>query len=405
MNDQDKTPPTAGPAEVIRAWAGQLRPVETEETSLAEATGRVLAHSLVADRDCPPLDVSAMDGYAVRVADVERRPVSLPIAGDALVGQPPLRLPPRSAIRIVTGAPVPPGAEAVLRREWVTEGPDQIEISEGVECSVGQDTRRRGENARAGDVVVPAGTLLTAAVVGAAAGFGYARVEVFRRVRLAILVTGNELVEITAQPEPWQVRDNNSWALRSLLATAPFVEVVSVHHVPDDLPKLVSSLASVLESADLVLLTGGVSMGDRDFVRPALEELEATIVFHKFPIRPGKPLLGAVCRGTPVIGLPGNPVSVLVTATRFAGIIIRRLAGLATWDPPPAQVKVDNPQVANPRLWLYRPVRFVGPGEVGLLPTRGSGDFVSAARADGFVEIPPDSQGVATRNFYRWSLI
>jgi molybdopterin molybdotransferase len=396
---------TASPGDTVRRWADSLSPVETEEVELSAAVGRVLAVPLVADRDSPPLDVSAMDGYAVRWEDLQTRPAVLPVKGEARIGQPPEELPPQSAIRIVTGAPVPKGANTVLRREWVREHGTHIEVPAELGVSRGQDIRFRGENISAGQIVVPQGTLVTAPILGACAGFGYSRVWVFRRVRVAVLVTGNELVAVDNTVQPWQLRDSNSWSLRGLLSMVPFLELRQIRHIPDDLDQMVTALTGALDQVNLVLMTGGVSMGDTDFVRPALEKIGATIIFHKLPIRPGKPLLGAMCHDRPVIGLPGNPVSVLVTACRFAGMVLRRLAGLSQWEPRPTLVEVNDPEVSNPTLWLYRPVRLVEQGVAEFLPTRGSGDLVSAARSEGFVEIPPNTAGTGVRHYYPWSLI
>lgn len=396
---------TASPGETVARWADSLSPVESEDVELSEAVGRVLAVPLVADRDSPPLDVSAMDGYAVRWEDLANRPAVLPVIGEARIGQPPIELEPHSAIRIVTGAPVPKGADTVLRREWVREHGTHIEVPAELGVSRGQDIRFQGENISAGQTVVPEGTLVTAPILGACAGFGYSRVRVFRRVRVALLVTGNELVAVDDTVQPWQLRDSNSWSLRGLLSMVPFLELRLLQHIPDDLDQMVAALTGALDQVDLVLMTGGVSMGDTDFVRPALEKIGATIVFHKLPIRPGKPLLGAMCHGRPVMGLPGNPVSVLVTACRFAGMVLRRLGGLSRWKPQPTLVEVNDPEVSNPTLWLYRPVRLVEQAAAEFLPTRGSGDLVSAARSDGFVEIPPNTAGTGLRHYYPWSLL
>jgi molybdopterin molybdotransferase len=190
-----------------------------------------------------------------------------------------------------------------------------------------------------------------------------------------------------------------------MFAAMPWLGVCFHRHVADDLDATRAALNQALAACDAVVMTGGVSIGPRDFARVAVKQVGARTVFHRLPIRPGRPILGAIAPGgKPIIGLPGNPVSTLVTARRFAPIVLRRLAGCAVIDPPPAMVQVDRQGFADRTLWLYLPVVFGGAGKVSILPSNGSGDAVAAGRAAGFIEVAPATQGRSLRAFYPWEL-
>jgi molybdopterin molybdotransferase len=400
---QSKTTSGTSPAALVAGLAAKLTPVGIEPVDLASTAGRILADNLTADRDSPDCSVSVMDGYALRLADT--RAAQLPILGEVRIGRAPPALPPGGVLRIATGAPLPPGADAVVRREDVEESADHIVLRAAVNLAAGHHIRRQAENLAAGQTVAAAGTTLSPALLAAAAAFGVFKPKVFRRVRLALLITGDEVLPPDARPEPWQLRDTNGPALQAMFSAIPWIELCSRQHVLDDLNATRAALTDALAVCDAVVMTGGVSMGLRDFAQIAVNEVGARLVFHRLPIRPGAPMLGAVGPGgQAIIGLPGNPVSALVTARRFASILLRRLAGCAVIDPSLPLVHNDQPELADANLWLYPPVAFCGPGAVTLLPSKGSGDIVSAGRADGFVEIAPDSQGQSLHPFYSWEL-
>lgn len=400
----------AAPQEALDALLAHLRPVDSEIINSDAAAGRILAEPLRSDRPSPPCDVSAMDGYALRLADLTRS--RIPVAGEIPIGRQAPPLPPGAALRIVTGAAVPEGAQAVIRREDVVEGPDWIKPSSAATAAKAVDNiRRRGENLPAGGVVAEAGRVLSAPVMGALAAFGSSRVTVHRKVRVGILVTGDELLDIDARPQDWQIRDSNGPALRSLLAGSPWIEVAEFARSADDPAELARKLAGLLARCDAVVLTGGVSMGDRDYVPRTVADCGGRIIFHKLPIRPGKPILGAVGpAGQAILGLPGNPVSVLTCAARFLGPALRNLAGFARPADPPPHVSLAGADDSTIKLWWYRLVRLAGPGLAELVPGRGSGDIVSAARSDGFIEVPPGAGGAGGTGcagpwpFYRWEL-
>lgn len=376
--------------------------VAVETVPLTQARGRVVASPLRADRDSPALDVSAMDGYAVRLADARARG-RLHVANHARIGQPPVTLPPGAAAGIVTGAPIPLGAEAVLPRESVIENGASIDLPGDTVVHAGQYIRRRGDNAVAGAIVIEAGVALHAAALGACATFGLVNVPVHRRVRVALVITGDEVRHAGDAPGPWQLRDSNGPALAAMLDAVPWIELAGAAHAPDDLDATVEAIASAAAVADVVLMTGGVSMGDRDFGPRALARIDARTVFHGLPIRPGKPMLGAIRGdGKAILGLPGNPVSVLVTARRFASIVLRRLAGFAQPDAPASCVTMEAVETPHPSLWLYRPVRLLSTGMASMLPTQGSGDVAAAGGSDGVVELAPHAAGERALPFYPW---
>lgn len=392
----------ASPDDALNALCQRLRPVALEVVPFGQAGGRVLAAPAPADRDSPPCDVSAMDGYAVRLVDLAR-PV-LEVAGEAAVGQSPPRLPPGKTLRIFTGAPVPPEAEAVIRREDVREeGPRIVLGSFHRPPVVGLYIRRRGENLRADEAVLPAGPLVTPAVVAALASFGATSVSVRRKVRVGIISTGSELVAPHAPPQPWQIRDSNGPGLAALLAARAWLDVRPPVRVSDDYEALRRLLADSVAACDAVLLTGGVSAGQYDFVPDVVTAIGGETILHRLPIRPGAPILGAVGpQGQAILGLPGNPVSVMITARRFGGTVLRHLAGLAGPCPWAPVVRLSNPDDQTLKMWRFRLVRRTAVGLAELVPTRGSGDVVSLGRSDGFVEVPPEMAGAGPWAFYSW---
>ena len=402
---QSKSGPFAfdDPAAAIDALTSAIPPVVSERVDFDDAAGRVLAEPLLADRDSPPHDASAMDGYAVRMADLGDA-VRLPIVGEAVIGQPAPPLPAGQTVHIFTGGPVPAEADAVIRREDVGEKPDHITLRiDPSDIAEGANIRRQGENLPAGQTVDPAGELITPAVMAAAANFGMRQPLVFGRVRVAIIVTGDELLPIDAPAEPWQIRDSNGPALHAMLRTVPWLCVGDVRRVRDDLDTITRALSDALSAHDAVFLTGGVSVGDHDYVPDAVRAVGAEAVFHKLPIRPGKPLLTAVgANGQPILGLPGNPVSVLCTARRYGAPALRRRAGFTDpIDRPPSIQLIEADDKTLSLHWM-RLVRQTGTGMAELVASRGSGDLVSAARGNGFVEVPAKQAGPGPWPFYSW---
>ncbi len=389
------------PRDALDALLASIEPLGSETVAWSEASGRVLAEAVVADRDSPSCDVSAMDGYAVRAADLAQG--VLPVVGEAAIGRPPPPLPAGRALRIFTGGPVPSDADAVVRREDTEEHPDRIRVAPDLRLAEGANIRRRGENVRAGTRVVAPGALLDPAAMTALVSFGVARARVHRRVRVGVLVTGDELREVGADVAPWELRDSNGPALRALLASRPWLALEAVERVADDLRATTDAVGALLERCDALVLTGGVSMGDHDHVPDAVRKAGAEVVFHKLPIRPGKPLLAALGpRGQVILGLPGNPVSVMVTGRRFGVPALARRAGVARAERPRPVLELVDRDARTLGLWWYRIVERVQDGRARLVPNQGSGDLVAAARSDGFVEIPPGDAGAGPWPFWTW---
>lgn len=393
------SPPS--PAEAVAVLLERLSPLGVERVPLEVAQGRVLAESLVADRPSPAIDVSAMDGYAVNSAALP--PGVVRVVGEARIGRPPTRLEPGSAVKISTGAPLPLGADAVIRREDVVERSDSIEVGPSVKASPGLHVRRRGENVAGGATVAEPGRVIDPALAAALACFGLPRPLVHRRVRVALLVTGDEIRDASDAVSDWELRDSNGPALRALLSSPAWIEWLPARRCPDEPGFIRRAMADALAAADLVLCTGGVSMGDRDHVPAVLRDLGAEVVFHRLPQRPGKPILAAIDRaGVCVMGLPGNPLSVMVTARRLAVPAAMRLGGI-TRQPPPPIVRVES-DGRSINLWWHRLVRLTAPGQGVLVESRGSGDIPSAARSDGFIEVPPGASGDGPWPFHHWSI-
>ncbi|BAM03643.1 molybdopterin molybdotransferase MoeA [Phycisphaera mikurensis] len=388
------------PEEAAAAVCDRLAAVGSERVAHAQLPGRVLAGPATADRDSPPADVSAMDGYALRAADAPPPggDAWLPVAGEVRIGEAPPPLPTGAALRVFTGGAVPAGADAVVPRELLEEEAEpgggrggRIRWLAGSPAPVvGRHIRRRGENARAGDVVLPVGVEATPAVVATLAAFGAAP-PVRRRVRVAIRVTGDELHAADAAVlPPLGIRDGNGPVMAAFVAGLPWAEVVSIERVPDDRDATTLSIASALEASDAVLLSGGVSMGDHDHVPAACVAAGCTPVYHRLAMRPGKPNFGAAGpAGQAVLGLPGNPVSVLAGLRVLTLPALRRLAGFAAPQPPRLRVAVAPDDAKTLPLWHYRPARIGFDGRAHPLAHRGSGDVAGPAAMHGFVEIPP----------------
>lgn len=418
MNDDDDAARLDSPEAAIARLAARLghaaATLGTEPAPLASARGRVLAEPVRADRDSPPFDHSAMDGYAVRLSDLaEGR--TLPVLGESRPGRPAPTMPPaRGCLRIATGAPRPDGAEAVVKREDVFEHLDEatgevgrIAIAPGIAPRFGDHWRLRGENARAGDVLIDAGAAIDAAVAATMAACGIAMPLVRRRVRLAILTTGDEVVPIGERPRAEQIRNSNGPALAMLFATRPWIEVARVEHLPDEFDRLAARLAESIAGHDAVVLTGGVSMGHRDLVRAAIESQRAEILFHRLPQRPGRPMLGAIAgedaRPVPLFGLPGNPLSALTTARRIVLPTLAAIAGLRPTPPREVTVRAED-EFAPATLWRFQLARLDADGSAQLLPFRSSGDLAAAGRSEGFVEFQPHARLESGRRyaFFAW---
>lgn len=391
------------PAAAIELLASRLTPIGTEELATPDATGRVLADVVRLDRDSPACDVSAMDGFAVRAKELKAG--ALAIAGECRIGEPPEVLPSGKTLRIYTGSPVPEGADAVIRLEHVVEADGSIKVLEGKSVCVGEDIRRRGENASAGSVVLSPGIELTAAAIGAIATVGLTVIPVHRCLCITVITTGNELAQSDeGELKPWRLRDSNGPVLAAMLGAAPWVESVKRIHATDSLNSLKKALANALGGSDAVVLTGGVSKGAYDFVPDAVRAAGGEVVFHRIRARPGQPSLGAIVEGKPIVGLPGNPLAVLTAGRWLLTPILKRLAGFEKYNPATPQVTLEawtgKPQ---PLTW-WRPVTLTAPGVAKLTTLQGSGDVCGPAMSDGFIEVTADRNDAGPYSYYPWRI-
>ncbi len=376
----------------IDSLAQLLVSVDSEFIAVGDAAGRVLSEPLILDRDSPPIDVSAMDGYAVRVADVVS--AEMPVAGTSCAGSPPMKLPDGSAIRIFTGAPIPIGADCVVKREDTLELDQRVRIELPIDrIKPRQNIRYQGENGNIGGVALVSGTELAAPAMASVATFGRGKLQVRRRLRVAVLNTGDELIPAGEPASAWQIRDSNGPLLEAWLRRTPWIDFQGRWQARDSFDGIRAAVEERLKSVDTLILTGGVSMGDTDFVPKAIDSVGGKIVFHRLPIRPGKPVLGAVLDGKLVVGLPGNPVSVAVTSRVIAAPLLRRQAGIQADCPTSVLTHIANPDDRTLPLVWYRLVSIGLDGQVRLIESRGSGDLISLSQSHGFVELPPGGSG------------
>lgn len=367
---------------------GQVAALRTpaEEVALDAAVGRVLAADVTADRDQPPFDRSTRDGFAVRAADRGARRVIGELAAGATFDREVMA---GECVEIMTGAGLPAGADAVVMVEHVRREGDTITFDRDV--ATGENVVATGSEARHGAVVLSRGARVDPAVVGLLASVGRARVAVHARPRVAIVGTGDELVEVDEVPSRAQIRNSNSWSLAAQVARAGGV-AVRMPIARDDQAALRAIVERALSEADILVLSGGVSMGKYDFVEGVLGALGAKLHFDAVAIRPGKPAVFGIVRGKPFFGLPGNPLSTTLTFELFARPAIELIGGAqaAPWRTTLARLATAYRSRPLP-LMVFAPSRFTGDGSVEVLPSQGSGDLVALARADVWAIFAPDT--------------
>ncbi|HKZ80781.1 MAG TPA: gephyrin-like molybdotransferase Glp [Pyrinomonadaceae bacterium] len=380
-------------AEAIRIVLANTLPLSPESVRLDSLMGRILAQDIIADSDLPPFDRSQMDGYAVRAADVKQAPTSLRVVGESAAGRGwHQELHAGEAVRIMTGAPVPSGADSVQQVELTREVEDgsKVEISEPVEP--GRSIVRRGAEIKEGEKVLPAGERINAGMMAVLASFGYARVKVAEQPRVAVLATGSELVAVDQQPSRDQIRDSNNHSLAAyaLLAGA-LVERLPL--AGDDTSLLKRQIGDAAERFDVVITSGGVSMGVYDFTKTALRELGAEIFFERVSLRPGKPtVFGRLPTGALVFGLPGNPVSVAVTFNLFARTALLAMQNAREPMLKEAWAMLGNLAKGSLDRESYLPAR-LSTNDSGQLIAEslrwgGSSDFVAFAGATALIIVP-----------------
>lgn len=385
----------------VEAEAGRLRPSGAEAVPLGRSQGRVLAEEVKADRDQPPFARATRDGYAVRAADLAQLPAELKVIGEIRAGS---ALDPRlgpvapgCAAEIMTGAPVPAGVDAVVMVEHSSRHGDQVTVERAVVA--GENIVRRGSEAMQGEVLLPRGTRMTPAAIAAAAAAGKAEVRVHLRPRVAILSTGDELVELTAQPGAYQIRNSNSYSLAAQVEAAGG-EPWQLAIAPDQREPLRRLLEEGL-AADLLLVSGGVSAGKHDLVEEVLSEIGVELLLTGALIQPGRPVVfgraphSSGAEATPFFGLPGNPVSTMVCFEVFARPVLDALSGATAV--PLQFVKARLKSELRTRIGLTRFLPAVLSGgtekaEVEVVRWQGSGDIAAAARANCYLVVPPEAE-------------
>jgi molybdopterin molybdotransferase len=404
----------------VEDHASRLAPAGTETVALLHAAGRVLAEPIAADRDIPPFPRSMRDGYAVRAADLATLPASLKVIGEIKAG--PLELPSPlnqgEAFSIMTGAPVPPGADAVVMVEYTSQQGDLVEIKRGI--AAGENVVAQGAEAKRGNLLLDRGTRFNEAAIALAASVGKSRLQVFVRPRVAILTTGDEIVAVESAPGPAQIRNSNSYSLAAQIQHAGGQPVI-LPIAPDHAHRLRDLIEEGLKR-DLLIMTGGVSMGRYDLVEQVLADLQAEFFFTGARIQPGQPVVfgrvpcgagsgggGRLARsGAPApssnnsshkyfFGLPGNPVSTMVTFELFARPMLEALSGISPRPLTFLHARLKSEIRVKPGLRRFLPALHVGQYEesiVELVPWQGSGDIAAQARSNCYIVIPADREHI-----------
>jgi molybdopterin molybdotransferase len=387
---------------IVLGHAADLAAPATEVLALLASGDRVLAEAVLADRDQPPFDRSTRDGFAVHASDFGVG--SLRIAGQVRAGEQWQSgvLEQGAAIEIMTGAPVPEGADSVVMVEHVERVDETIRAMDGRTIRAGENIVPRGSEARVGETVLPVGTVVGAAEIALAAACGCSSLRVFQRPRVAIVATGDELVEIDALPAPMQIRNSNSYGLAALVARAG--------GLTERLPIARDQRAELEEiiggawSSDLMLLSGGVSMGEYDLVEEVLQRLGAEFFFTGARMQPGKPVVFGRLPATGSLpaqyffGLPGNPVSTQVTFHCFVEPLLRAMSGAADYGPRFAQAALMGSAKGKLGLMQVLPARLtsnLARPEVRLVSWQGSGDLAANARANCYAVLPPEKEQFA----------
>lgn len=381
---------------VMQQCSAILPQPHTETVDLQHAQGRVLAEAVVADRDQPPFDRSTRDGFAVRAEEagsgIWLRQQGTLRAGDAWHGNP---LASGECIEIMTGAPLPAGADAVVMVEHVEHERNAVRLAAGRAITAGENIVARAGEASAGDILIERGVRLSAAEIALAASVGYAHLKVFRKPRVAILATGDELVEVTEKPAPHQIRNSNSYGIAALIESAGG-EAWRMPFVADNEEALRDAIAESRE-ADLLVLSGGVSAGRYDFVEAALAAHNAEFYFTGVKMQPGKPVVfGAIPAKDDLpkqlfFGLPGNPVSTQVTSLLFVQPVVRALGREKEVAPHFVSALLEKDVEVKPGLTRFLPAlmkSFLTQTTVSLTGWQGSGDLTANSRANCYTVIP-----------------
>lgn len=379
-------------SQALKIISRENKMLGTERVALSEAAGRVLAEDIFADSDLPPFDRSQMDGFAVLARDTQNLPVKLRIAGESAAGRGWHGvLKSGQAVRIMTGARLPIGADAIQKVELTSEANGLVTINEPT--AEGRYIVAKGKEVKKGSKVLRSGEILSAKNIAIPATFGYSRVKVAKRPRVAILSTGSEIVDIGKKPKSDQIRNSNSVMIRALSERAGAIATV-VTSVGDDLERLKAQIASGVRHSDILVTTGGVSVGKYDLTKIALKELGAELFFERVRLKPGKPTVFARLKKTLVFGLPGNPVSAAVTFHLLVRKAIMKMQNRIATDQNSEMAILAVPVKAPKDRDAYLPAKLSTAKDGRLiaeaLAWHGSSDLVGFAKADGLIVVPAD---------------
>lgn len=378
-------------AEARQRILADVAPVGTEQVSLAEAAGRTLAADVIARLTQPPEAVSAMDGYAVRAADAGKVPTTLTVIGSAPAGRPFAgTVGPGQAVRIFTGAPVPAGADAVVIQEDTAAQADGTVLIKFA-AAAGRHVRKAGLDFKAGDALLRAGRVLTPRDVGLCAAMNVPWLAVRRKPRVAILATGDEIVQPGEALGPGQIVSSNSWALAAFV-TANGGAAINIGIAPDEKATL-KTMAESARGADLLVTSGGASVGDHDLVQSALGEIGLSLDFWKIAMRPGKPLMFGKLGTTPLLGLPGNPVSAMVCSLLFLAPMLAKFLGRAETEPRRIAARLGSDLKENDRREDYLRAALARAPDGAVVatpfPAQDSSMMATLAKADGLIVRAP----------------
>jgi molybdopterin molybdotransferase len=383
---------------VVEGQAAEVRARTKEKVKILASLGRVLAEPIAADRDFPPFRRAMRDGYALRAADLASLPATLDVIGEIKAGAPPEAVPREvgagQAAAIMTGAPAPNGADAVVMVEYTSLSGKRVTVTRSV--ARGDNIVEAGSEARKGQFLLHHGTRMDYGAIALAASVGLQSISVFRRPEVAILSTGDEIVEIGERPGPHQIRNSNSYSLAAQVQQAGSVPKM-LGIARDEADHLRGLIEQGMEH-DLLLLTGGVSMGRYDLVEQVLAELSAEFFFTGAQIQPGRPVVFGRVRERYFFGLPGNPISTMVTFELFARPMLEALAGMAARELCFVHARLKSEIKTKTGLTRFLPALLSGEfeeAEVELAGWRGSGDVAAMARSNCYLVIPPDREKIA----------
>ena len=372
------------------------------EVPLADSLGRILQEDLVADRDFPPFDRVCMDGYAVNSADYQKSGQMFDLLPAQMAGDQPTK--PSSsnqAIPVMTGAPIPEGMDAVIMVENSSKSGTQVSFNNDSVKS-GLAIAPQGEDAKAGDVKIQKGCFVTPSVIAFAASVGKTSLQVSKKVKIAVMSTGTEVVDPADTPKPWQIRDANGPALVAW-ASSMGAQVIFLGRAIDDEASLTEMITEGL-AADILLLSGGVSMGEKDLIPPLLRSLKVEEIFHKAKIKPGKPIWFGKSEGCYVFGLPGNPVSAQAGAKLFVEPLLLSILGHKSPKSKWVQLEIGECFKKKTDREQFVPA-LIRDSKLYPVPLRGSGDFSNLAQAQGMFQVPGDVFELETGtsvNFMFW---